>query len=272
MNPRIFLVVVAFVAGPACAADPVVIRLPEKANAATAVVTLGQVAEVSGGNARLRARMLDLDLADRSDTPTITRRQVEWRLKLAGFRDEEFLVMGANTVTLTSERKLLSSDRVVAAAKVELAKRLGKSTNDLFLDLVQPVLAKLPMVDAGDEVDFDVSPNGGTVRLGRTQMNVTILVNGVHKLTLPVHLHASTVPASVATKTPVVEDSVLVKARQEVKMQVRVGDLIVGTFGEALQDGKLGQSIAVRNVDSKKIVTGTVSGPGVVDIESGGGR
>jgi flagella basal body P-ring formation protein FlgA len=40
--------------------------------------------------------------------------------------------------------------------------------------------------------------------------------------------------------------------------------------GEAQQDGRVGQTIRVVNRESKKVVTGRVSGPGVVDVEAGG--
>ena len=48
--------------------------------------------------------------------------------------------------------------------------------------------------------------------------------------------------------------------------------MMVRANGEAMQDGKVGQPIKVENVESKKVVTGTVTGPGAVDIELGGDR
>ncbi|MCX7666094.1 MAG: flagellar basal body P-ring formation chaperone FlgA [Gemmataceae bacterium] len=60
---------------------------------------------------------------------------------------------------------------------------------------------------------------------------------------------------------------VLVKANKPVKMIVHLGTIDVIANGEALADGKLGDRIKVRNVDSKKILTGRVSDFGVVVVE-----
>ena len=40
--------------------------------------------------------------------------------------------------------------------------------------------------------------------------------------------------------------------------------------GEALQEGRLGQTIQVQNVDSKKTLLARVVGPGLVEIDLGG--
>jgi flagella basal body P-ring formation protein FlgA len=56
-----------------------------------------------------------------------------------------------------------------------------------------------------------------------------------------------------------------------VKIQVVSGALTVTVLGEAQQDGRLGQNVLVQNVDSKKVLTARVTGPGVVEVELGGG-
>jgi flagella basal body P-ring formation protein FlgA len=276
------LALVAALAPSALAADPVVVRLSERATAPAAVVTVGHVAKVSGGSTRRREQVAALDLADRADGLSVTKRRVEYRLKLAGLTDDEFVLLGADAVAVGVVRNTVSAERVAAAAKVELAKRLGKSTDELFLDLVQPVPeAALPEVADGDEVGFEATPHGGAPRLGRTQMNVTVSVNGQRKAAVPVYLNASPVPMAAAqtrAAPPTVgppapaDGPVLVKAGQRVTISARAGELIVSAAGEAMQDGKLGQPIKIRNVDSQKVVTGTVSGPGAADVEHGDGR
>ena len=62
-------------------------------------------------------------------------------------------------------------------------------------------------------------------------------------------------------------DPVLVKSRDNVKLLAIVGNLHVSAFGEALQDGRNGQMVRVRNIDSNRIVVGRVIGRDVVEVE-----
>lgn len=61
--------------------------------------------------------------------------------------------------------------------------------------------------------------------------------------------------------------ALLIKARDPVKLVARVGPLRVTTLGEAIQDGRAGQMIRVRNVDSKSVVSGRVTDRGVVEVD-----
>lgn len=63
------------------------------------------------------------------------------------------------------------------------------------------------------------------------------------------------------------DELTLVKNHQQVRMVVRLGSLRVTAVGEALQDGQSGQLVRIRNIDSKKIVSGKVIGEGVVEVE-----
>jgi hypothetical protein len=275
------MAVFAMLIGPLVAAEPVVVRLPERVAAGSGVSTVGQVARLSGGDSRVRQKMAALDLADPETETTVTKRQVEFRLKLAGFTDKDFVLVGADRLTLDNGKKRLSDERLVAVAKDELARRLGRPADELFLDVVNPVVVKLPEVRPGDDVEITAAPNGGTVRLGRTQMNVTVRVNGEHKIALPVHLNATPITSAVVPASATVPvtpaalkaaDPVVVKAGQRVTMTAQSGVMKVQASGEAMQDGRVGQPIKVINVESKKTITGTVSGPGAVDIELGGDR
>jgi flagellar basal body P-ring formation protein FlgA len=62
-------------------------------------------------------------------------------------------------------------------------------------------------------------------------------------------------------------DPVLVKNRDNVRLIAVVGSMQVSTYGQALQDGRNGQMIQVRNVDSNHVVFGRVVGQGIVEVE-----
>lgn len=60
---------------------------------------------------------------------------------------------------------------------------------------------------------------------------------------------------------------VLVKRRDAVKLVVRAGGILsVSVVGEALEDGRVGEMIRVRNVDSNSIVLGRVISQDKVEV------
>jgi hypothetical protein len=77
---------------------------------------------------------------------------------------------------------------------------------------------------------------------------------------------AGTGAAALAGKTESPKEP-LVLAHERVQMVAIVGHVCATVMGEALQDGKMNQTISVRNVDSNKTVTGRVVGRGTVEIE-----
>jgi flagella basal body P-ring formation protein FlgA len=71
-------------------------------------------------------------------------------------------------------------------------------------------------------------------------------------------------PTDVETASDVAP--VLIKSHQQVKLQARVGVMLVTTVGEAMQDGRAGDIVQVRNVDSKRVVQGRVVAEGIVEV------
>ena len=60
--------------------------------------------------------------------------------------------------------------------------------------------------------------------------------------------------------------TVLIKQRELVELVARIGPLEIRAKGEALQDGKAGQLIRIKNVDSSVIVVGRVVERSVVEV------
>lgn len=67
-------------------------------------------------------------------------------------------------------------------------------------------------------------------------------------------------------ETPSMEKAPLVKAREMVRLLVRIGTVRVSALGEAQQEGRLGQTIRVRNIDSGKTVSGRVVDRNLVEV------
>jgi flagella basal body P-ring formation protein FlgA len=78
------------------------------------------------------------------------------------------------------------------------------------------------------------------------------------------------VPLQPITKTDVdaaePDTAIVIRQRDAVKIVARGTGLVISATGEALQDGRTGQMIRVRNVDSKAVVTGRVINSNEVQV------
>lgn len=265
-------------AGPAARADdPLVVDLPAQAAARTSLVTVGDVARVTGGTPAERARVAALDLAEfktRDTGVTLTKRAVEFRLKLAG---ATATVTGAERTAVAVERRPVMPDEVVPAARDELLRRLPPSLAGATAELVAPVTVRLPEIPAAEKLVVAARPHAPVTRPGRVQMDVTLSAGGEQLLAFAVQFDvqqsaATAAPhaaAPLAALPPIPTGPPVVRARQRVTMTARVGALVVTAAGESHQDGRVGEVIRVENVDSKKVLRARVTGPGRVDIELG---
>jgi flagella basal body P-ring formation protein FlgA len=72
-------------------------------------------------------------------------------------------------------------------------------------------------------------------------------------------------PSSIVTERDL-EPDFAVSRGQRIEMMASIGHGFVTADGQALQDGRLGETIRARNLRSKKVVQGVVSGPGQIRI------
>lgn len=339
------------VAGTAQATEPTVVELRAETQVQSAIVTIGDIAQISGGDVTFREQVARLDIADlkpRQQTLTISRRVIEYRLRLAGVNPGGVVIAGADRTIITLQRRAVIADEVVAAARAELTHWLPVPRETVAIDLARPVVVQLPEVPAGDPVKITAVPHAKPVGLGRVQMDTVISVGEEKLLSLGVDLEikpigslteppgqgigaiapptqprvapasptlppviqasgTSPIPSPVTpangpspTPSPVTPISgtspanspttldiarpnsrystgnntaannptaILIHQRQRVMMVVKMGNLNVTAVGEAQQEGRLGQSILVQNVESKKTITARVTGPGTVELD-----
>lgn len=289
MRLPLCLLCIALASLAASAADPVTVELRPTASVGTALVTVGDVATVTGGDPATRARVAAIDLAElkgRDPTATLGRKSVEFRLSLAGFDSAAVRVSGAERAAVTLARRQVTADEVVAAARAELLKHYAEP-DALKVELAAPVLVKLPEVPLNEKPVITAKPRGKPGALGRVQMDVTVAAGGEALLGLAVHLNVHSpslaplaplppvAPASAtapAGATGFASADVLVRAKQRVEIQVNSGGIKASAVGEAQQAGKLGQTILVQNIDSKKTISARVTGPATVEVDLGGGK
>lgn len=75
-----------------------------------------------------------------------------------------------------------------------------------------------------------------------------------------------TTPVSLPAETPPADQPVLIKPREIVRLVAKIGAVRVTALAEAQQEGRLGQTIRVRNVDSNKIISGKVVDRNMVEV------
>jgi flagellar basal body P-ring formation protein FlgA len=279
------------------AAEPVTVTLNESASVGTFVVTLGDVALISGGDAATRARVARIDLVElksREPSGLVGRKSVEYRLFLAGFDASAVRVTGAERTNVSLSRRTITAEEVTAVARTELLRQYPNPEG--AVELAAPIVVKLPEVPANEKLDITAKPHGKPGASGRVQMDMSITAGSEKLLSFAIHLNVGRpgapavtptggiaalppippVPAGPPVKpaagTAFASGEILIQPRQRVEMQVNSGGLKVTAAGEAQQAGKLGQTILVLNVDSKKSVPARVTGPGTVEVDLGGSR
>ncbi len=274
----------------AARAEPVTVELNERATVGKLVVTAGDVATIAGGDAAVRVRVSRIDVAElKSRDPSVSlgRKSVEYRLLLAGLEPSAVRVTGAERVTVSPARRAVTAEEVTAAARAELLRQFANPADPVTVELALPVVVKLPEVPAEERVVITAKPRSKPTAAGRVQVDMTLAVGGETLLAFALHMDVRSAsrpvapvaqasglipppPAAAPVGTQFASTEVLIRPRQRVEMQVNSGGLKVTAVGEAQQAGKLGQTILVQNIDSKKTLSARVTGPGTVEIDLGG--
>lgn len=265
---------------PARAADPLAVELRPHATVGAPVVTLGDVALVTGGDAEARARAARLDLAElkvRQPTGTVARAAVDYRLRLAGTPAR---VTGAERVTVALALRPVTADEVLAAARAEVL-RQQPGTAGAAVELAVPLAVKLPEVPAGERPRIAAKARAAPGPTGRVQVDVTIAAGDEHLLSHAVQLEVRgpgavrpaggpVPPGPAAPAGGLAAGEVLVRPGDAVEMRASGAGFVATDKGAALQAGRLGQAVLVQNARTKQTVTARVTGPRAVEIDLGG--
>lgn len=259
------IVLAGMAIGESRADDVTIIRLRDRATVTRRQVVLRDVAEVSGGPESQRRTVAEIDIDDlppTGKTRSCSRAQIAYRLRLAGIPVESFRIEGAESVVLVPERRPIAATEVEEAARRAVAQVLPDARS-ADIRLARPIVAPLPELAEDETASFEAIPAQPIRGSGRVQVNVTIRVDGEHRLSLPVYFD---IVGLAAAKS--IDSTPAVRSGDVVRMSVTLGNLKITGTGEALQSGRVGDLIRVRNVDSKIVVTGRVNGPKSVLIET----
>jgi flagellar basal body P-ring formation protein FlgA len=248
------------------------------------LVTLEQIAKLTGGPDYLRRRLARLDVADfkiGAAFATVSADQVHFRLLLAGIDEAQIGVRGADRTLVVESRAPVTLRKILAAA--ERALRADYPGDTSVLTLVPHRGIEVPAIDlrAGEVVRYQAKAKTPLASSGRAAIDVTLSVNGKVRevvaaffemipLELPVPSAAkersAIRPASFSSPVLPARDF-LIKSGDNVKLIAKVGSARLEALGEAQQNGRVGDVIRVRNVESSRVVHGRVEPSGMVLVE-----
>jgi len=251
---------------------PVQIMLQVEARADGPLVRIGHVAQLDGGDANVREAIARLDLADflGKDAMTLNRDQVKFRLLIAGQDLRSFQVAGATQCYVRKSTTAVSEETILQAARHAILDRIPEFAKQVMITPACPVAPPVLEFRPSDRVLLQAELAQANMPLGKTTVDVTVVVNGQKRAvvrTLLNVLPGSTQEPGQPGQPSADENPVLVKLRDRVKLTARVGSSQITATGEALQEGRMGESIRIRNVDSNRTVQGRILGPGVVEVD-----
>ncbi len=254
----------------------VLVRLRPVACLRADVVRLGDIADVvaRGHDAAALADIV-LGRAPAAGKVAIwTRSEVVRRLQ--GHVEYGWRVEGAEKVYLTVDVHAVSAEELQEAVAKWLARRFPELANVSGARLRTYLRRPLYVPRHRGPIRLEPTLRSGAAAVaGRLRVDVIVRAGDQVVATVPVYLEQSStsagvVPAGFQTiAAPQAEPKsppLLVRRRDVVRLVARTRYLTVTATGQALQDGRRGQFIRVRNLKSQRVVVGQVVDAGVVEV------
>ena len=227
------------------AADsPTIITLRPRARLDAGPVSIGDVTVLQAGNPDQNRRLAKIDLDDAPPPGkklTISAKQVEFRLLVAGVPQQTFLVQPNSMVLVTRKTHNLTSERIVAAARQLIATRLPWKTAEYTLTPAAPVQPITGLVVRPDQVVLQpvlrsTWPPGRTVHL-----SVKVFVEEELFVTVPVTMQLQRFSDTVVALRPIKRGHVIGPADLHMERRDVTGETGYFTSTEHL----LGQTVRI---------------------------
>ena len=268
--------------------SPLIITLVPEVSVDDSIVTLDQIAKITGSTLDMRRRVAKLDVAEFklfAERITISEDQVKFRMLLSGMNSTQFRISGAKRVSVHESDDPITVRRIRACAESALLKNYPGDSSKITISLKQEITIPFLSPRPNDRVHYDAKVGPYLPHSGKSRVDVSIIINGRTREIVPLVLDVSAPEApvvnagnfgkpssspirSVAEFAPAKKEPVLVKMNDLVKMVAYIGSVRIQTVGEAMQEGRLHETIRVRNLESSRIVPGRVSAAGVVEVDN----
>jgi flagellar basal body P-ring formation protein FlgA len=248
------------------------------------LVTLAQIAKLSGGTETTRRRLGNLDIAEfklGSAHMAVLSEQVRFRLLLSGMAETQFRLSGAHRTIVMESAEPATVRKILAAAQQGL---LAEYPGDAAqLTLIPGKGVNVPSVELrkGERVRFEASAKTPIPRAGTARLEVALVVSGKVREVVPVTFEIASPPISPTSMAkdkssvrpafyavPASDNrDFLIKSKDNVKIVAYIGNARIEALGEAQQDGRLGEIIRIRNIESNRVVHGRVEAGGLVLVD-----
>ncbi|MEO1615040.1 MAG: flagellar basal body P-ring formation chaperone FlgA [Planctomycetota bacterium] len=183
----------------------VVIQLRSSATVSTSAVRIEDVAELSGGDARVRGVMarLDLESFDRNDQCIVTSNQLATRLLLAGFKRSEFQTLGARQSQVTRTSPLRIRERLTEKISETLAAQFAVPAKQVLVT-IESENQWLGMQTLFSDKQYEIRlPPMTELPTGRKRLSVRLERSGRAPITVPLDVTIRYVTRVAVATTPI---------------------------------------------------------------------
>jgi hypothetical protein len=171
------------------AAAPIVVTLRATATASGSQVTIGDIADIQGGNSSQRECLARLDLTElplSSQAIVLSQHQVGFRLQLAGLDAGSFRLEGAHFIHVCRPAGDGLDAKIVALARQTLEAKLPH-VDEVAIQLAQAVI--LPPLSAdGADIHLEADVRSPIVPPCRVAIEVGVYVRGARHTGVMVYL------------------------------------------------------------------------------------
>ncbi len=290
------------------------VRLRPQASVKSATLILADIADVSGDDEALVARLAQTPLGSITDVLLLSRAEVAALIRSANANSVEVVLTGADFTRVTLATRTPAAAEIAAVLKSHLALVTQWRQDEIEIHSIDNLKAielpegdvQLRVVSRGAPSNFRSMLLSVEAILDRKPLRTFWVKADVHvraqvaQVAKPVAFHSvlkaddlrekvcdiedprteyfrtsaeaigkvsrrALAPGDLLSRNGV-EDAGLVRSGETVRLTVESGSLRMTVLARALQNGKLGDPIKVRNMDSDRVISAVVTGRGEVRV------
>jgi hypothetical protein len=260
------LIIVLLVAG---ISTGLTIKLPAEATVESENLTLGQIAVITGDESQAaKAGQVTLGkISLPGQKLTIDRTLIVSRLASSGIAANDTVITGAEKVIVSQKTSVIKGESFVESAASFLTANVKEPTISKW-ELVRAP-AELVLVNRNQNIELKprMVSRGAN---GQANVEVSVIADGQAAGTRliafrPKYIAQKTAATSDSDKAKTQKEPAIIERNQNVCIRIDKGGLVVTASGKAMQPGKSGEKIKVRNIDSQRVILAKVNEDGTVE-------